>query len=87
MYYKFSIFQCYRIYRTAILAPYVKVIDIPKGVRGEISIFSAFLTIYEGHRRYIQIVLYQGRYRAFNYGHMTNPCICFGLAQDVSTGF
>jgi hypothetical protein len=31
----------------------VKVVDIPKGVRSEISIFSAFLTIYEGHRRNI----------------------------------
>jgi hypothetical protein len=37
------------------------IIDIPKGVRSEVPIFSAFLTIYEGHRRNIQIVLYQGR--------------------------
>ena len=33
---KFSIFDYYYIYRTAILAFYVKVIDIPKGVRSEI---------------------------------------------------
>jgi hypothetical protein len=58
---KFPIFNRYNIYRTAILALYVKVINIPKGVRSEVSIFSAFLTIYEGHRRNIQKVLYQGR--------------------------
>ncbi|MGB7679500.1 MAG: hypothetical protein WBL49_11885, partial [Nitrososphaeraceae archaeon] len=60
-FFAFPIFQCYRIYRTAVLAPYIKVIDIPKGVMSEIPIFSAFLTIYEGHRRNIQIVLYQRR--------------------------
>ena len=53
---KFSIFNCYRIYRTAILTLHVKVIDVPKCVRSKIPIFSAFLTIYEGHSRYSQIV-------------------------------
>jgi hypothetical protein len=43
----------------AILALDTKAFDIPKGVRGEISIFPAYLTIYDGHRRYIQNVLYQ----------------------------
>jgi hypothetical protein len=53
---KFSIFHCYRI---AILALHVKVIDIPKGVRVEINILSAFLTKYHRYRRDIQIVVYQ----------------------------
>jgi hypothetical protein len=61
LFFEFSIFNRYRIYRTAIFALYVKVIDIPKCMRSEISIFSAFLTIYEGHTNNIEIVLYQGR--------------------------
>jgi hypothetical protein len=45
LFFKFSIFNCYNIYRTAILALITKVSYIPKSVRSEISIFSAFLTI------------------------------------------
>jgi len=60
LFFKFSVYNRYSIYRTAILALITKVSYIPKGVRSKVSIFSAFLTIYEGHRRYLQIVLYQG---------------------------
>jgi hypothetical protein len=61
MFFKFPVFECYPINRVTITTLITKVSYIPKGVRSEIPIFSAFLTIYEGHRRDIQIVLYQGR--------------------------
>jgi hypothetical protein len=43
----------------AILALDTKVIDIPKGVRGEISIFPAYLTRFYDYKGNIQILLYQ----------------------------
>jgi hypothetical protein len=56
LFFKFSVYNRYSIYRTAILAVYVKVIDIPEGVRCKIPKFSAILTRIYNHKENIQKV-------------------------------
>jgi hypothetical protein len=60
--FRFSHYYGHRIYRLTFLTLCTNVSYIPKSMGSKEIRFTACLTIYEGYRRNIQIVLYQGRY-------------------------